>query len=232
MVCAFKRGVALSVIGGWLSLAPFLTSTASAEFYVAAQGGTTIPAQYKGVEGQGAAGRINLGNLALQSNFLYGVKAGYFLPSPQKADWLGVEVEAFTATPNVKQQTVNGTIQGTAFSSTVPGASLRVTTFVLNVIARYPHERFQPYIGAGIGMFWARASDSGGSSSDVTAGFNGLGGLRVFLTKSVALFGEYKYNRASFQFNRLGSVIVPGLSTAVNGNYEAQIIVGGLSLHF
>ena len=90
-----------------------------------------------------------------------------------------------------------------------------MTVAALNVILRWPGERFQPYIGAGPGVFFVDASNSLGSTSDTKLGFNGLAGLKVFLTRNVGLYGEYKYNNAKFA-----------------ATYEAHMLVGGLAFHF
>jgi opacity protein-like surface antigen len=61
-----------------------------------------------------------------------------------------------------------------------------------------------------------------GSTEDATvrAGLNVLAGTRVFVTKQVALFGEYKYNHTSF----------PGGD--FTANYQAHFVVFGVGWHF
>lgn len=87
----------------------------------------------------------------------------------------------------------------------------------------------QPYIGAGIGVFFAHTNGFGARHSDsdnAVPGFNGLAGVRYFVTEHVALFGEYKYNRATFNFDNPNS---PG---GLKGDYSVSMVVGGLSFHF
>ena len=150
-------------------------------------------------------------------------------------------MEAFNTTPHLKE---------TAFTT---GAHLRVTTLAFNAIARAKmmcerhddHDRtgrpttdrdhrdrdfcrLQPYAGVGLGVFFARASDATGSASDnAVPGLNVLAGVRYFVTERVALFGEYKYNRATFEFDNVGAT-----AAGLKGDYSASHIVGGLSLHF
>ena len=62
----------------------------------------------------------------------------------------------------------------------------------------------QPYVGAGLGLFFAHTNGIGGansSSDNAVPGFNGLAGVRYFFSEHVAMFGEYKYNRATFNFD-------------------------------
>jgi opacity protein-like surface antigen len=212
------------------------------EFYVAGFGGYTIGHGLNDVEGTGLASGLSLGDLGLKNSGVYGAKIGYFLPN--RLNWLGLEVEAFNTTPHVEQ---------TSFS---PGAHLRVTTVAFNAVARakmlcgarrdadsrrtsadpayrdpaYRDDdfcRLQPYIGAGVGVFFARASNGTSSSDNGVPGLNALAGVRYFFTEHVALFGEYKYNRATFEFENIG-----GSGAGLKGDYSVSHIVGGLSFHF
>jgi opacity protein-like surface antigen len=140
--------------------------------------------------------------------------------------WLGTEIEAFNTTPHVKQQTL--TVSGMGQSSTDPdvsGRHFRVTTIALNVIARYPGTRVQPYVGVGFGGFFYQMQ---GFTEGFAPGLNALAGARVFLAEHVALFAEYKYTHATLQFKDLLGV---GTGT-VNATYSTNAVVGGLSLHF
>ncbi|MDF0673104.1 MAG: hypothetical protein P0120_02005 [Nitrospira sp.] len=165
-------------------------------------------------------------------------------------DWLGVEMEAFNTTPNVKQD------------GQLPGLHLRVTTLAFNVIGRLKFgcetktvrtetrsERegtaqdiryetrsqrefcpLQPYGEVGLGVFFANLSNNGNSASDNgVPGLNALGGLRYYFTERIALFGEYKYNFAVFDFS---ADDLFGGAVGVRGNDQVNHIVGGLSVHF
>jgi opacity protein-like surface antigen len=209
------------------------------EFYVAGFGGYTIGHGFDNVEGTGIASGLNLGDFSLKNSGVYGLKIGYFLP--RRLTWLGFEVEGFNTTPHIEE------------TNLISGTHLRVTTLAFNAIARLKtmcqrhedhgrktggtedtvyryHEfcRLQPYVGVGLGVFFARASDEAGSVSDNgVPGLNALAGLRFYVTERIALFGEYKYNRATFDFDNIG-----GANIGLKGDYSASHIVGGLSLHF
>lgn len=213
------------------------------EFYVAGFGGYTFGHGFDNVEGTGALSGINLGDIDQKDSGVYGAKVGYFMP--RRLNWLGVEMEAFNTTPHLEQTAVAGTV--------LSGTNLRVTTLAFNAIARAKmmcerhdeHDRtgrrtddrdnryhdfcrLQPYVGVGLGVFFARASDATGSASDNgVPGLNALAGVRYYFTERVALFGEYKYNRATFDFDNFG-----GTGAGFKGDYSASHIVGGLSLHF
>jgi hypothetical protein len=57
-------------------------------------------------------------------------------------------------------------------------------------------------------------------SSDFVPGLQLIGGLRAFIMENVALFAEYKYVMAEFEFRDL------------EVDYEASHIFGGIEYHF
>ncbi len=209
------------------------------ETYVAGFGGYTFGGKLNNVEGPGLLPGGTVGDRDLADSAVYGGKVGHFFRD--RMNWLGVEMEAFNTTPHLEQQA------GT------PGAHLRVTTLAFNVIGRlkfacetkplrtetrteaekryethYEREfcRLQPYGGVGLGVFFANLSNNGTSASDNgVPGLNALAGLRYYFNERVALFGEYKYNRATFDLTN-------GPLGGLKGDYQANHLVGGLSFHF
>ncbi len=191
------------------------------EGYIAFYGGVTVPQPFQDARGIGEITGLKLSNLDLARSAVYGAKLGMFQADP--ISWLGIETELFYTNPHIKQQDIVFTPGG---PQNFAGAHVRVATWAVNWIARYPGERFQPYLGAGPGIFWGRIAGTDaelGTGSDTSLGLNALAGLRIFLTKQLAVFGEYKYNRTSFDF---------GGTTSLHVLYQAQHFTGGLSLHF
>jgi len=211
----------LAVFTAILAFAFLLSSKAQAELYVGGEAGYTIPNDFSDVTGKGLLSGANFSDLKLKDSLMYGARVGYFLPD----SWLGFEVEGFSTTPHVKQQTisVNGIPLGT-----LTGMHVRVTTVALNVVARAKLRPLQPYVGAGPGVFFVKVGDPTSSSSDTALGLNAFVGARYFFNDQVALFAEYKYNRASFSFAVNG--LPPG--TSVDGTYSANIFTAGVVYHF
>lgn len=200
-----------------LALSP---AFASAEMYIAGQVGYAAPSSLSDVKGTGSLSGTNFSDLSLNNNMAYGLKIGGYLPNA--LDWLGVEFEGFYNEPNIKAQTITAT--GGA-SSAGDATKLRVAHFAVNVLARYPGETFQPYIGIGGGANVAGLSESPNtyfSDVAVAPSLNALAGLRIFLSERVALFGEYKYNRSTFKFS----------DNEFQSNYQTSMFMGGLSFHF
>ena len=198
-----------------------IPSNSAAEMYAAGMVGYTAPNDLTNIQGTGAASGISLSDLELKSSVAYGGKIGYFFPG---VNWLGIETELYNTTPHVKQQSVTASGFGvTVPLGTAPGFNLRVLTWGINAVARYPGKMFQPYAGVGLGVFFAEAKFQGQSESDTAPGLNALAGMRLFATDHLALFAEYKYNRATFN---LPNVI------GFEADYSANIFMGGVSYHF
>lgn len=216
------------------------------EVYVGGFGGYTLGHNFNNLDGSLAAGSTSPG-IDLKNSGIYGAKVGYFFPN--RLNWLGVEVEGFNTTPHLKQSAigpgehlrvttaaVNFIARGKFACGPRGDSDVSRRTTTETGMDRYGRDYrtdtfcpLQPYVGVGLGVFFARANGGLGSRSDsdnAVPGLNALAGVRYFLTEHVAFFGEYKYNRASFNFDDLG----PG--AALKGDYSVSHVVGGLSFHF
>ena len=172
---------------------------AGAEVYIAGFAGWSIPQKFDNVQTTQPIGPFPAGSsvsqLSLTHSIMYGGKVGYYFNSLK---YLGIEAEVYTNTPNIRQQaiTINNTPAGT-----LQGSDLRVITYGLNGLLRYPGERLQPYVGVGPALFQAMVHTQGDPDDKSTRlGLNAQTGLRFMLTKHLLLFGEYKFNYARFKF--------------------------------
>jgi opacity protein-like surface antigen len=202
----------------------------------AAFGGYTFGGKFD-AEGVGLLNGASFGNGSLANSAVVGAKAGGFFP--ESLNWFGVEAELFNTTPHIEQQ------------GAAAGSHMRVTTLAINAIARaqfacekkhldteqvterfafhYVTEfcRLQPYAGVGLGIYWVDISNSTfAAHANFVPGFNALTGVRYYLTDRIAMFTEYKYNRATFNFAG-----VQGLA-GFEGVYSINQIVGGISYHY
>ena len=204
-----------------LFLASLMGEAAAADRYIGLYGGLTIPERLQDVRGIDSSSGVDLTDLKLARSAILGAKLGFFR-SPKS--WLGFETEFFYTNPHMKQQDITLTGAFPTTTTNFVGAHVRMATWALNLIGRYPGERFQPYAGVGLGIFWARISGQDiGTSADTSPGLNLLAGMRFALTERLALFGEYKYNQAAFHFGR---------DVTLYTLYQAHHFVGGLSLKF
>jgi|CXWL01.1.fsa_nt_gi opacity protein-like surface antigen len=207
-----------------------LTLPVQAEMYVAGQAGISIPNSFSNVEGVGSAAGLTLSDLSLQKSVMYGAKLGYYFDSMK---WLGVETEVFNSTPHLKQQDVSASFNGVPLGTgTFSGQDVRVLNWApVNIVVRHQMGQFEPYAGIGMGVFFANLTDgaSGESSSSTNVGLNTQLGLRYKVTQNLAVFGEWKYNRASFDFSESSPTQATG---GFKGDYSANFLAFGVGYHF
>ena len=218
------------------------------EVYVAGFGGFTWGHDFSGVEGTGSLNGQRFANRDLANSGVYGAKIGYFHPG--RLNWLGLEVEGFNSTPHVEQ---GGGLPGAHLRVTTLAFNLIARTKVgcrhrddvrqhddrtvrdrdddrsswspLDENLRCP---LQLYAGVGPGIFFAETSNQFGRSTDNgRVGLNALAGAKYFFNRNLAVFAEYKFNYAQFDFNQ-----VQGSTAGLNGDYKASHVIGGLALHF
>jgi hypothetical protein len=246
-------------------------SSAAGEWYLGGYGGYNAPESLKDVTmnnfgfrsavarygfsqqdatlGSQLTQNFQTSDVSLKNSPIFGGKAGYFF-SDQGLPWLGLELEAFTTKPTIKQQTVSTTQDITfALSPSIPPilpcspppaktcsqqeqlrsslnlseSSLRLITVAFNVVARYPGRFVQPYVGVGVGAFYFSGSGQI-DGRQVVPGLNAQAGVKIFLTEELGFFVEGKYNYATI--NELDPAF--GLS----GVYSAYSGVGGIAYHF
>lgn len=212
-------------------IAPSITK---AEWYIAGQGGVTLPSIGKGltdvdIDSSGFPSGTTMSDRALKSSILYGAKLGYFF---RRAKWLGLETEVYNTTPHIKQQFTTITVPGAGSAGGVlTGDHFRVLTWApMNLVFRYPYTRLQPYIAFGPGIFFAqvKTTQTGfeGSQSSTKIGLNAQAGLRYHVTRRVTVFGEWKYNYARFNFSENDTQF------GFKATYSMNHVVFGLGYHF
>lgn len=243
----------------------FTVSPASAEWYVAGYGGLSFggklydvtmpdfgqnaahaqfPSVLNPVTGDTVSQSFKTSNLSLANSAVYGAKAGYFF-TREGYSWLGLELDAFTSKPDIKQANLSTRQEFTFTPGTtteclnvgtrcpqvgvnngtlnVRETSLRVAALTANIIARYPGKWFQPYAGIGGGVFYFTSSGQF-EGRQYAPGVNVMGGLKVLATEQWGLFVEGRYNFA--YVSNLDPIF--GLS----GSYRAVHMIAGVSYHF
>jgi opacity protein-like surface antigen len=97
---------------------------------------------------------------------------------------------------------------------------------------RYQIGRLEPYVGAGLGVYFLHIHDAATDtsiSSNAEMGLRTKGGLRWRVTDHLALIAEWKYNQVNFDFDNLP---IGSLSGGGRGQYHSHIAVGGIGWHF
>ncbi|MCS6896343.1 MAG: porin family protein [Nitrospira sp.] len=188
-------------------------------------------------------------DISLNSSAMYGGKVGYFF-NDMKLPWLGAEIEIFTTTPKIEAQRLDTSHEITYQPNTPASATLcaqiapppncpasvtnksrlalsesdlRVITFALNLVARYPNPVVQPYVGVGVGAFYFLGSGQIDGRQFVP-GLNAQFGLKYMATQHWALFAEGKYNLA--HISALDSTF------GITGLYSIFHVAAGAAYHF
>lgn len=204
---------------------------AQAEMYVAGLIGDQIPYTFSNVEGVGTHAGETISSLNLRYSKVYEAKIGYYFDSMK---WLGVETEYFHTDPHFMRQVyATRNAAGVVTSSkTLNGQDVRLNVWVpITVLVRYQWNKFEPYAGVGMGVFFAHLRDGATheTSDSTTVGLNTQLGLRYFVTKNVALIGEFKYIRTSWNFEESGPT---GAAGGFKGDFSTHTVSVGLAYHF
>ena len=124
---------------------------------------------------------------------------------PKALNWLGVEFEGFYNQPDIKAQTITATGGGTSMSAPGDATKLRVASFAVNVLARYPGTTFQPYIGIGGGANVAAVNETTNtyvSDVAIAPALNALAGLRIFVDRKDSLLRRVQIQHVHIQVLR------------------------------
>jgi opacity protein-like surface antigen len=223
-------GVGLFTITFLAVLSP---STTQAESYVAGQFGVTFPQSLSnGVTTQNGIGGLDISDQPLKSSINLGAKLGHYF---SRARWIGVETGLSYTTPHIKEGSLTFTGPGGSLTSgTLSGVHQRMIIWdVVTLMVRYPGNRLQPYIGVGPALFFAslKGPTAPPGQSATAIGLNAEAGVRYFITRRWALFGEGKYNRARLSYSSNDSD--PAADPfGFRATYSALSLSVGVSYHF
>lgn len=196
-----------------------LAVPASAEWYVGGTIGATIPNGLTNTTGTGQQSGT-LGTFTQQTSLSYGGKVGYFF---ERYKWLGIDMDVSNSTPHINSN--QASVPGGSGLGANGGQNLRMTVWSTNLVVRYPGEWLRPYVGGGLGVFFANAD--GASSADWVPGAVGFAGLNFLLTQHFSMSLEYRYHHARLSFdNMLG----PG--RGFEADYTSNTMGLGLNYHF
>ena len=195
-------------------ISPYLLETMPVDKNLSEDGNGFATQTYRGTNIKGSVGG--------------GIKAGAY--PGFSGGVLGLEGELFAHGGKLK--TPDG-----AFPSA--DAKLTVINTMVNMMARYPREVLQPYIGAGVGISFATLSDlnlqsstgtSTGKAGTAAFAYQFLAGMRAYVGKKVYLFGEYKYFGSTYKWESEISGGGTGPDTSLN--FRTHIVAAGFGVSF
>lgn len=206
--------------------------------YLSLYGGIASPFKTDVTESTSFSSSVTAKDSKLDNSASIGGKAGLWFTAPRKSLGLdlGLELDVTNFGPDQKAGQVLATTSG--FNIVTSSVNLNATLIGINFLARlpvgvtadFPNGRWYPYLGIGGGVerLTFRTANSTNEGRDSSPAFQGLGGIKVFLFKHVAVFAEAKYTHAShtLDFQGVGVTATDKLTVdTVHG-------VGGLSFHF
>lgn len=178
--------------------------------------------------------RLTLYDVKLDDSPSFGGKIGMWFTAPRRSLGVDVGVEidgTILFNPDVSSGQILSSSVGIGIL--LSRLDLDAKYVGLNLLARLPigvttdlpNGRWFPYIGLGGGAQHLLLQALGREGTDTAPAFQGLGGVKVFLTKHVAVFAEGKFIHAAHSISIVG---VSNVDLTVSGLHG----VGGLSLHF
>jgi hypothetical protein len=197
------------------------------DVYISGLGGYSFP-----FKTDMAFGSLEVRDVKLENVASIGGKVGMWMTAPRKTLGidLGAEIDATRFRPN---HTGGQVLSSNLGPGILVPLDLDATYVGLNVLARLPigvtpelpNGRWFPYIGLGGGVQRLSLEFSGLKGIDTAPAFQGLGGVKVFVIRHLAVFAEGKFIHASHTFGVQGGGTVELDLNSVHG-------MVGLSFHF
>lgn len=176
-------------------------------------------------------------DVKLDSSGSYGMKLTAWTTAlrPKNGFDLGIEIDHTRFSADTRAQTVGagGMSQGVAVRSAfVNKNEVGVRSIAVNALFRIPygitetlpHGRWYPYLGVGGGVQHATMRLTDGSEDSNSALLvQALAGIKIFIVRHVAIFGEYKWTYADHSFV---------FDSTRNETIQAHHMTFGVALHF
>lgn len=166
---------------------------------------------------------------------------------PRKYNWqpqIGLGLDWTRFTPDIHAQHTGGSGRVNIPGMEIVGWDLTPEDFnvdivTLNLMFRYPfgvtptlpQGRWSPYVGVGVGAQRARLTDPvlGFRRDDYSPAYEVVAGLKFFVFRHLAVFGEFKRTSAEHEF-QFGNVAPPGYEE--RHNITSNHLLAGVALHF
>lgn len=170
-------------------------------------------------------GGESLGGTVVRNGAGTGFRAGIFPAFAHSI--IGIQADTFGMGNDLSLSSTSSSVGGRSARGTILSGNTLVS-----LVARYPGEWFQPYLGAGIGVSSALlvgtelihgASKQTGTARDTSFAHQYFAGLRANLTAHFFIFGEYKWFSTRYAWN---GELAPSL------DYRVHIVAFGGGMSF
>jgi hypothetical protein len=238
-------------------------SSGTIEPYISFMAGIAVPRSEDATFTDGTSPTV-VRNVDYQTKHSVGGNAGIWFPTRDRLAGfdLGVELTGFIWYADVAccvenyngVTTPSGQFQGT--TNEVNGIYLGpnfLVRYPMDISEAYPNGRWHPYVGIGVGAHQMAQKPGGQKGTgffraiteerDLSVGFMGVGGIKAYLFKYVAVFAEAKYIHA--HHNGLSSDRFGQSTNAFTGGVQGDLVMNryasnidtilahaGMSIHF
>jgi opacity protein-like surface antigen len=182
----------------WLAVTVSVPGPARAETFVDLYGGGAFPVDSDTtIRGPGY---VLIGESPYKDSFVVGGRVGYYFEAG--APWLGLALDvsyfkADIAVPNGARNDV------------VPTSLLLLLRAPLAASREFPRGRLQPYVGMGPSVVYSRSKAGAASDTSVDVGFDFRLGLTWMVTRTIGLFGEYRFSYVQPDYDLNGETVEP-----------------------
>ncbi len=206
-----RRPVLVSVLVA-LAVVVSLPASVRAETFLEIYGGGAFPADTDTtISGPGF---VSVGESPYKDSFVVGGRAGHYF---EGLPWLGIalDVSYFKADIDVPDGAQN---------DVVPISVLLMLRAPLLRTPSFPYGRLQPYLGIGPSLVYSRSEAGSARDTSFDPGFDFRLGLTWMLTRTVGLFGEYRFSYVQPDYDLGGEQVEP--------EYSVNHLAVGLTFRF
>lgn len=210
-MCRLRLVLATALV--WLAVPVSAPGPARAEAFLDLYGGGAFPVDTDTtIRGPGFG---IIGESPYKDSFVFGGRAGFYFEAG--APWLGLalDVSYFKADIDVPDGAKN---------DVVPTSLLLMLRAPLAASPEFPRGRLQPYFGIGPSLVYSRSEAGTSRDTSFDVGLDSRLGLAWMLTRTIGLFGEYRFSYVQPDYDLNGEKVEP--------EFAVHHLAAGLTFRF
>jgi opacity protein-like surface antigen len=228
----------------------FISRPAQAEFVGELYGGGAFTDKANVTDTSSLGATATFQGIKFDASGTGGGRFAYWFDEVGSIGAFGMGLDIFTFRTNVNQQTVSrtitapgvqingiGTIRPINISTVGIGFDLLRFRLHLEKSEEFQNGRVQPYFSVGPALFITDLSDTTNyrpvnqSKNNAVVGVKVGAGLNVYVTKTLSLFGEYRFTHFATE-GTFQSTTPPASQETLRTDLNTHHLVGGVALHF
>ena len=233
---SWKRAVAMAILACLAAAAP-----ASAEVFLDPYLGGAFTEKNDVDISPPLGSQVTVRDVTFDASFTTGVRVGYWLPFELGPLNFGFGLDVSYFSPDISAQS-RDFCTNFCVSGNFADLDLFVWTIGFDAMLRYPlmksadfpKGRLQPYFTVGPAIFVVHAEDTGNfvppsqSETDASVGVKLGVGVAWLFTRTIGIFGEYRYTHFSPEF----TFSAPGGNSKLSTDINTHYLIVGASFRF